>query len=318
MGESIAPLDNMKDFSVIVLCYNSNKAAMEKTLDSIICQKGVDLEIVFADDASANDCLKEATDYLDSKGFAGYKVCAHKENVGTVKNISDALSYAEGKYLKCIGAGDMLFSEDTLAKVKKHLKDEKSAMCFGKMQAYYMSDDKIEFMPLTVPQDIKAHIDGNYKRIRTNIIRHHGWIAGASMFYVTDVFKKNLNDIVGTVRYCEDLLQVNLLLSGEKISCFNDGAMYYEYGTGISTNSGNGNSTRMKTDHDNYWDMMEAKYSGNELIKQGKIMHQLMYIEDLKKRLISIMFKNPGYFFMSTRTKAQKNMYEIKARGMLQ
>ncbi|MBE5946148.1 MAG: glycosyltransferase family 2 protein [Lachnospiraceae bacterium] len=308
----------MKDFSVIVLCYNSNKAAMEKTLDSIICQKGVDLEIVFADDASANDCLKEATDYLDSKGFAGYKVCAHKENVGTVKNISDALSYAEGKYLKCIGAGDMLFSEDTLAKVKKHLRDEKSAMCFGKMQAYYMEDDKVKFMTLTVPQDIKAHIDGNVKRVKMNTIVHHGWIAGASMFYVTEVFKNYLQDIVGTVRYCEDLLQVNLLLAGERITCLNKAVMYYEYGSGISTNAGNGNSSRMKKDHDKYWKMMENDFRGNKLIKKGKVMHQLMYIEDLKKRLINIMFKNPGYFFMSMRTKRQKKVYEIKEKGMLQ
>ena len=136
----------MKDFSVIVLCYNCEEKALKDTLDSIICQTGSDFEIILADDASKNDCLSVGENYLKEKNFASYKIKAHSENVGTVQNIYDALEISDGKYVKCIGAGDLLFDTTTLSKISKHMTHEKSTMCFGKMQAYYYKDNKINFI----------------------------------------------------------------------------------------------------------------------------------------------------------------------------
>lgn len=307
----------MKDFSVMVLCYNSEEKALKSTLDSILCQRDINFEIILADDASKNDCVAIAKDYLKYNNFSEYKVMAHEENVGTVQNIYDALKLAEGRYVKCIGAGDLLFEKDTLCKLTKFMDKEKCTMCFGKMQAYNYENGTLHLMTLTVPQDIAAFYQKDSKRITRNIIQNHGWIAGASMFYNTQEFLSLLEELLGTVRYCEDLLQVNLLLHNKKISFYPYGAVYYEVGTGISTNSGNGNSNRVKTDHDQFWNMIAGKYSDNDFVKLGKLMNEFIYIPSFPKKLIAMITKNPSYLVMCLRTIMQKKRYEIKEKGML-
>ena len=99
----------MNDFSVIILCYNSKWNALKQTIDSVLCQKNISFEIILADDASTNDCLQKAENYLKNRGFLSYKVLAHEQNVGTVQNLTDALEETTGKYVKGIGACDLLF-----------------------------------------------------------------------------------------------------------------------------------------------------------------------------------------------------------------
>ena len=124
-------------FSVIVLLYNSDKTALEKTLKSIVEQEGVSYEIILADDGSKNDCLQWAQAYLDKGSGVSYKVSTH-ENVGTVENINIALAQATGKYVKCIGAGDLLFSKNTLKDIYIFKLSTECTMCFGKIQGYIL------------------------------------------------------------------------------------------------------------------------------------------------------------------------------------
>ncbi len=306
----------MKTFSVIVLLYNCDEQSLKTTIDSILCQKNCDFEIILADDASKNDCLKVAENYLKENAFNSYKIMAHPENVGTVKNIYDALGMAEGKYVKCIGAGDLLFSENTLSEMTGFMDKESCALAYGKMQAYNYQDGKLNFSILTVPQDLPPHEKGNTKKITKNIITNHGWISGASMFFVTEKFKQYLVEMVGTVRYCEDWVQVILLLHNEKLSFYPHGVVYYEVGSGISTNGSNGNSDRIKNDHHNFWNMMVDKYD-NKMVKKGKLMYEITYLPSFIKKLFVLIFRNPSYLFMCLRTKFQTNKYIIKEEGML-
>ena len=62
----------MMDFSVIVLIYNSDTEDLKLTIDSILQQKGITYQIVLADDASSNNALTEAEEYLREKGFKDY------------------------------------------------------------------------------------------------------------------------------------------------------------------------------------------------------------------------------------------------------
>ena len=307
----------MKDFSVIVLCYNSEEKALKKTINSILCQEDVDYEIIIADDASKNDCVSVAKQYLSEMNHNSYKVLEHKENVGTVQNIYDSLEISEGRFVKCIGAGDLLFDKHTLRKVLNFMTKEKCTMCFGKMQAYNYQGEKLNLITLTVPLDIASFYRNNTNKIRKNIIRNHGWIAGASMFYDTKEFYSLLEQLIGTVRYCEDLLQVNLLIQNKKISFFPHGVVYYEVGSGISTNNANGNNNRVKNDHDKYWKMLVNRYSDNKLIQKGNIMNKLIYIPDFSKKLFSMIIKNPSYLLMCIKTKFQNKLYIINEKGML-
>lgn len=300
----------MKKYSVIVLSYNSKEAAMKATLDSVRTQEGVELEIILADDCSSNTCLQWSINYLAKCGQE-CKVMAHPRNVGTVQNIADALEMATGEYVKCIGAGDLLYQKNTLQKTAEFLEETGCAMCFGRMQGYYEENGKKKYLTFSVPADLKAFQQNNYQRIRKNIIKHHGWIAGASMFYNRELFHSYLQEIVGHVRYCEDLLQVVLLLHHEKIGYFEEPVMYYEVGSGISTNAGNGNSTRMQKDHEGFWKWVMEAYPQVDLLKKGYKMHRLESIKEAGRRKRNIILKNPGYVRMQVKTKMQRSLYEI-------
>ena len=308
----------MIDFSVIVLCYNCEDNALAHTLNSIICQEEVDFEVILADDASSNACLSFGEKLLQDKEFSKYKVLSHPVNVGTVQNIYDAMEMAEGRYVKCIGAGDLLFSTTTLKDIKRFMDKESCAMCYGRMQAYRYNQEAIEYLDYPVPSDIYAHIKGDKKRIKKNIVENHGWIPGASMFYDTPKFKEYLKEIIGVVRYCEDLLQVSLLMEDEKLSYYPYGAMYYELGTGISTNKESGSYKRIKKDHQDFFEAMGERYKGDKYIKKSIVMHKFTYMEGFGKKLIYILVNNPRYLLTIIRTKLQKGRYKINEKGMLQ
>ena len=307
----------MKKFSVILLLYNSENDAIKKTIDSIICQKDINAEIILSDDCSKNQCTDYAVNYLKEKAYADYKLLTHPENVGTTQNIYDALKLVSNKYVKCIGAGDLLFSENTLSDIYDFMELEKCTMCFGKIQAFYVDENGNNcLIPYFLPSDIKSFQKGNTDKIKDNIIKNHGWIIGASMFYETEGFKKYLQQILGTVRYCEDLLQVSLLLNDEKISLYPKGAVYYEVGSGISTTS-TGPSKRLVKDHSKFWNMLIKKYPDNKLVKKGYYMQKLQSIDEPLRRKLAIILHNPGYIIMMLKTKLQKKRYEIKEKGIL-
>ncbi len=307
----------MKKFSVILLLYNSDNDAIKKTIDSIVCQKDVEAEIILSDDCSKNQCVEYAVEYLKDIGYNNHKVLTHPENVGTTQNIYDALELVSNKYLKCIGAGDLLYSENTLSDIYDFMEAEKCTMCFGKIQAFYVDENGNNcLIPYFLPSDIKAFQKGKADTVKANIIKNHGWIIGASMFYETSGFKKYLAQILDSVRYCEDLLQVTLLLNDEKISLYPKGAVYYEVGSGISTNQ-SGPSPRLVKDHSKFWSMLIKKYPDNKLVKKGYYMQRLQSINEPLRRKLAIILHNPGYIIMMLKTKAQKKRYEIKEKGIL-
>ncbi len=307
----------MIDFSVIVLCYNCEEKALTHTIDSIICQEEVDFEIILADDASSNDCLSFGEKLLKDRDFTKFKVLSHPINVGTVQNIYDAMEMVEGKYVKCIGAGDLLFNKTILKDVKEFMDSQECAMSYGRMQAYRYNQEAVEYLDYCVPSDICAHIKGNKKRVKKNIIENHGWIPGASMFYDAAKFKEYLKELTGVVRYCEDLLQVNLLMKDEMLSYLPFAAMYYEVGSGISTNKESGSYKRIKKDHQDFFQLMDERYKGDKYIKKSVIMHKFTYMEGFGKKLIYILVKNPRYLLTCIRTKLQINKYKINEKGML-
>lgn len=307
----------MKEFSVIILCYNSEKEALRKTIDSVLIQKNIDCELLLADDCSQNGCLQYAKDYLAGKDYTDYKVIEHNVNVGTVQNIFDAVQRAEGRFTKCIGAGDLLLEDVTLRRVYDYMSEESCVMCFGKMQAYRMNQGQIEKASYFWPPDIVGFIKGRGERVKRNVIRYHGWIPGASMFYDTERFKMRLEEITGIVKYCEDLLQVLLFVHGDKVVCFPYGAVYYEMGSGISTNNNNGNLSRIQNDHINFWKDVLYRYPEEKLIKKGYHMYQCELIPQVNKKRIRIILAHPGYILMIIRTKLQHRWYIVRETGLL-
>lgn len=308
----------MIDFSVMVLIYNSDEARLKITLDSVLNQKGVNFELILADDASQNNSLEMAEDYLKEQGYNNYKKIEHHENVGTVRNIYDGLKVADGKYIKVIGAGDALYNNDVLHDVKSVMDKTDSTMCFGKMRGYRETGDYYEFSNVELPYDIKAFKNGDIKKIKKNILMNHGWIVGASMFYNTTRFRTLLKELVGRVKYCEDFLQAILFIRGERVEFFDSGVVYYEVNSGVSTSPNSGARARMLNDVRALRKLLMKGYPDEVLVRKGDRMFAWQLIENDRDRKLHILFGNMSYVMMLIRSKLQMKEYDISEEGLLE
>lgn len=108
-------------FSVIVLSYNQ-RVYYKTALQSVLKQTYPNIELIFADDASSDGTQEEVTAYLKEIKQDNIKNGAtvfHGENVGTVRNVNDALKKAHGEYILFFAADDALYDEHVLENFRK-------------------------------------------------------------------------------------------------------------------------------------------------------------------------------------------------------
>lgn len=263
----------MKKISIILLIYNSNLNSILITLKSIMLQSmKEDIEIVIADDGSKEKWDKEIVDFLEKYGFKSYTFAPSKTNVGTVNNILRALTYCNGEYVKAIGAGDLLFSNNTLYNMYTVVKKDNCKCAFGNLQAFTLNKNRIVPHPFDAPIYKKLYLKNKIKKIRKNIVLDHDYISGASMIFERNYFRSELEKLSGIVKYAEDWIQVPIVLSGEMYKYVPLNFVLYEVGTGISTNK-KGNE-RLKQDEEKFMAYIKSNYHDsliNILRKRDKL-----------------------------------------------
>lgn len=120
-------MENKKLFSVIVLVYN-NSEYLTECIDSILSQSFQNIELIIADDCSKHFERQYFLDYIIehmNSNIVSYEVYQNKYNLGTVRNINEALKKCKGDYIKIIAADDALFDSSVLSKAQMYL-DESS------------------------------------------------------------------------------------------------------------------------------------------------------------------------------------------------
>lgn len=294
-------------FSIILLLYNPPLENVLLTLQSITKQAFDNYEIIIADDGSKVDLSREISHYFLKSGFSNFSFTAPKENVGTVRNILDGLEIARGKYVKAIGAGDLLFEEKTLERVYNFLEQNSYSGCFGLMQGYKIQGQTVEAVPFRAPQDIQPYLKQRQKQILRNILVFGDWVSGASMFFEKEYLLQYLNNIAGTVLYCEDLLVAEMAARGETVPLFDETLIWYEVGDGISTDLSNtGFRKKLQDDHDQLWKYMETKYMDHPLLKRGT-KWRMNGRASLAGKFLRILIE-PGYLFFRLSQFRQKAM----------
>lgn len=112
-------------FSVIVLSYN-NSQYLKGCLDSIFKQTYPNIEIIVADDCSNSFDEEEFRNYCAQKKGDNIKriiFLKNKVNLGTVKNINNAIRESRGSFFKLIGADDELAESGTLENAAECIKN---------------------------------------------------------------------------------------------------------------------------------------------------------------------------------------------------
>ena len=132
------------DLTVIVVTYNSSWEKLRRTLNSILYQKKVKIELIIADDGSKNNWFRETTEYIGNS--IKVLLLPSEQNMGTVKNIYRAALKASAPYIKTISPGDYFYSEYTVYKWLKYIVFNNSKVSFGRAVYYSSQDGKINII----------------------------------------------------------------------------------------------------------------------------------------------------------------------------
>jgi glycosyltransferase involved in cell wall biosynthesis len=159
----------MPFFSIIIPTYNSD-ATLSNSLDSIICQKFNDFEILIMDGLSTDNTLKTVEEYNDSR----IRIYSEKDK-GIYDAMNKGILQARGEWLYFMGSDDELYDENVLFDIA----------------AFIKSYDKLEFIYGNVV--LKKHgtiYDGKFDRIKlyfTNIC-HQAVLYKKTMFQTIGLY----------------------------------------------------------------------------------------------------------------------------------
>ena len=228
----------MHELSVVFLTYNARFEDVRDSLESVICQKDVDLEIVVADDGSKDNLQAKMETFFKDNDFADYKLVMNPRNAGTVANLLSGLEAADGEYIKTLSPGDRLYSEHTLREWLDFLRAQGSAWSFSDVIYYYKDSEgsEIRFKEAVHPQDVSPYIMGDLKRCRWNYVVLNDIPIGAAILSKTAVQMKYCKRIKEAgVKYAEDNMWRLMMFDGELGTYYPSQTVLYETGTGISS-----------------------------------------------------------------------------------
>ena len=246
------------DFSVVVLSYHPDREKLLATLRSTIMQKGVAFEIIVADDGSPEFFEADIREMLE--GVIDYQIISHAENQGTVKNLLDAVQAAQGRYIKPISPGDYLYDENTLKAAADFMDQHEACAMFGDM-VYYSWDGALQLFGRKTPYDDAMYLPGkdfSWRRSAKHQMLYNDNISGAAVFLDRDTMLWGLQAIRPAVRYAEDAMLQLIVLAGKRIYKLPRFMVWYEFGSGISTNSASGFSARLAQDFCRFYELLES------------------------------------------------------------
>jgi len=125
-------------FSVILICYN-NQEYLPVSIGSVLEQNYKNIELIIADDFSTNFNVNEWDDYVRKHNNGNIKniiIYQNEKNIGTVKNINNALKKVTGNYVKILAADDALYNNMTLENAKIALDKSKFGIIAGNVYKY--------------------------------------------------------------------------------------------------------------------------------------------------------------------------------------
>ena len=252
----------MLKFSVLFCTYNASERAIRYSLDSLFGQTIEDYEIIVCDDGSVDNRRDFYLNYFSEHGFMNYRLMLSPVNQGTVKNLLTGLREAKGEYVKPLGAGDALAGKQVLEQFYDFMKQGCYSIAFGKLKPFTMQGEKRVFHEnVLIPLMRERYLGNrNFSEMKRNLIAYGDNISGAQLFYETNYFSFLMEKLAPCVRYMEDLCTYLAALEGIQIGYLPIWAVWYEVGSGISTEKKKKNNDRMDADRMAFLGMLSDLY----------------------------------------------------------
>jgi len=143
-------MDTSNLVSVLVLSYNNFKY-MNECLNSILQQNYPFIEIIIIDDFSSDFKRAEIEQFIiDNKkeNLVNYVINQNSSNVGTVKNLNNAISLATGNYFVHLACDDVLFDGEVISSIVKGFLDSNYLILTGYVAQF---DEQLKTCLLTTP-----------------------------------------------------------------------------------------------------------------------------------------------------------------------
>ncbi len=225
------------DICVIVATYKPQIDRVIFTLESIISQVGVNLELIVSDDGSEDNLFEHIIKYLDEKKFSRYGLIYHDNNHGTVKNYLDAIAKSKSRYIKLLSPGDALLYSNTLCDWLNMLIKSEKTWSFAEAHYYRWNDFKdAELLKLpTHPQIVDCYVKNDIDRCVWNYVALDDLILGATALCERDTFYNYLSEVRERVKYAEDFVYRKMIYDGKHPMYYPQSVVFYEFGSGIST-----------------------------------------------------------------------------------
>lgn len=256
MTDIISSAHRSADITALITTYNQRLQATLLSAASAVLQKGLRVQIVIADDCSSTNLSQVYAQFLDYVGHTSYRVIRHNHNVKTVRNIANALPAVNSPIVKCFGAGDLLYSFDTLSNSASVLSKSDASCGFGRILTFDNDNDGGRLF--TAPRSPNSYsFDSsltNRSKLFSNQMLKADWIPAGSQFWRTEALKSTLSklsDVYG-VRYCEDFA-MTLALFEDLPHFLDEPVLWYEFSGGISTGGNTESIKRLYTDHEHFY-----------------------------------------------------------------
>ncbi|MDO4219070.1 MAG: glycosyltransferase [Synergistaceae bacterium] len=258
--------------SVLVLTYNASYFDLKNTVNSVLDQKGIDVELIISDDGSTQCCsINKITNYLKEIGFKNYKILTSKINEGTVKNFYRGLSHVSNEYVKSISPGDMLYGKYSLRNWLNYIIEKKATWSFCK--TIYYKNNGNDIVPIVVkaqPQSTRIYSGKNFNKMRWQYFVLGDVPVGAAILFKKSSMLSYVEEILNKVKYAEDFIFGMAMFDGLSFCFYKKYCVLYQFGTGIST-SGN-----------NIWLMLLEK----DLNEMHTILKKRIKKEDFQKNML--------------------------------
>ena len=255
--------------SILVLTYNSQLKKLERTLISALKQSNLSTEIIICDDGSENNNFLECQKLFQKYNYGNYQLLSSMKNVGTVTNIWHVIGKAKGEYIYLISPGDYFYDDCCLSKMYKYAKEREADLVFGNAAVYtsYNSEVQLPIDNMNIPFNLRPFYYKNKNNRFAFFLLCGNYITGATILRTRNYCLKYFSKINGVCKYIEDSTSCAYSIAdGVELCHFDDYIIWYELGTGVSTNGSSKWQMLLKSDWDNFYELMITDFRDNKLI----------------------------------------------------
>lgn len=225
--------------SVILLSYYSKDYLFE-AIDSILKQDYKAIELIISDDGTKDFDKKLIDKYIrvnKSSNLLKYRIIHREKNIGTVRNINNALVVSHGEFVKLLGGDDVYPTSDSFSQQIKIITRENSLAVIGKVQ---QCD---ETMAPIFDERVKKSNDALPKVLKMPYIEARRYIAKIDIFPIANQAVCYKRDFFEEFGFCdedyfliEDTTLANRLLKmANKVSFIDEYTVNHRSKVGIST-----------------------------------------------------------------------------------